>query len=224
MAQIALRLITSLALANSFRTVEPTELGWLHSTRGLRSDWKVCVCSVTQSCPTLCDHMNHSLPGFFVHGDSPCKNTGVGCHVLLQGIFPTQGQNPGLPYCRWILYLWATRSPWILEWVAYAFSKDLPDPGIKPGSPALQVDSLPLELPGKVKKKWKVKVAQSCPTLWDPIDYRVHGILQARILEWIAVPFSRGSFQCKDRTQVSHIAGGFFTSWATREAQEYWSG
>ena len=39
--------------------------------------------------------------------------------------------------------------------------------------------------------KVKVKVAQSCPTLWDPIDYTVHGILQARILEWVAVPFSR---------------------------------
>ena len=46
-----------------------------------------------------------------------------------------------------------------------------------------------------------------------------HGILQARILQWVAVPFSRGSSQPRERTQVSHIAGGFFTSWATREAQ-----
>ena len=63
-----------------------------------------------------------------------------------------------------------------------------------------------------------VKVAQSCPTLCDPIDYRVHGILQARILEWVAFPFSRGYFQPRDQTQVSHIAGGFSTSWAMREA------
>ena len=48
--------------------------------------------------------------------------------------------------------------------------------------------------------------------------------LQARILEWVAVPFSRGSSQPRDWTQVSHIAGRFFTSWATKEAQEYWSG
>ena len=48
--------------------------------------------------------------------------------------------------------------------------------------------------------------------------------LQASILEWVAFPFSRGSSQPRDRTQVSRIAGGFFTSWATREAQEYWSG
>ena len=58
----------------------------------------------------------------------------------------------------------------------------------------------------------EVKVAQSCPTLCDPMDYTVHGILQARILEWVAVPFSRGSSQPRDQLQVSHIAGGFFTS------------
>ena len=53
-----------------------------------------------------------------------------------------------------------------------------------------------------------------------PKDYTVHGILQARILEWVAFPFSRGSSQARDRTQVSHIAGGLFTSWATREARK----
>ena len=50
------------------------------------------------------------------------------------------------------------------------------------------------------------------------MDYTVRGILQARILAWVAFPFSRGSFQPRDRTQVSHIAGGFFNSWATKEA------
>ena len=58
----------------------------------------------------------------------------------------------------------------------------------------------------------KGKIMQSCPTLGDPLDYTVHGILQARILEWAAFAFSRGSFQPRDRTQVSRIAGGFFTS------------
>ena len=62
----------------------------------------------------------------------------------------------------------------------------------------------------------EVKVAQSCPTLCDPMDYTVHGILQARILEWVAIPFSRGCPQPRDQTEVSQIAGGFFTSWATR--------
>ena len=70
----------------------------------------------------------------------------------------------------------------------------------------------------------KVKVAQWCLTLCDSMAYTVHGILYARILEWVAFPFFRGSSQSRDRTQVSHIAGRLFTSWATREAQEYWSG
>ena len=65
-----------------------------------------------------------------------------------------------------------------------------------------------------VWKVLKVQVAQSCPTLWNPMDYTVHGILQAKILEWVAFPFSRETSQPRDRTQVSHIAGGFFTSWA----------
>ena len=62
------------------------------------------MCLVTQSCPTLCNQMDCSPAGSSVHGDSPGKNTGVGCHALLQGIFPTQGLNPVLPHCRGILY------------------------------------------------------------------------------------------------------------------------
>ena len=64
----------------------------------------------------------------------------------------------------------------------------------------------------------------SCVWLCNPMDYTVRGILQARILEWVAISSSRGSSQPRDRTQVSCIAGEFFTSWITREAQEYWNG
>ena len=60
-----------------------------------------------------------------------------------------------------------------------------------------------------------MKVTQLCPDLCDPMDYTVHEILWARILEWVAFPFSRGSSQPRDQTQVSHIADRFFT---TREA------
>ena len=65
-------------------------------------------------------------------------------------------------------------------------------------------------------EKVKAKVTQSCPTLCDPMDCSlpgssVHGILQARILEWVAILFFGGSSQPWDRTQVSHIAGRFFT-------------
>ena len=62
------------------------------------------LCLVAQPCTTLCDPMDCSLPDSSVHGDSPGKNTGVGCHALFQGIFPTQGSNPGLQHCRQTLY------------------------------------------------------------------------------------------------------------------------
>ena len=108
-------------------------------------------CLIAQCCLTLCDPMLCSLPGSSVHGDSPGKNTGMGCHAVLQGIFPTQGSNPGLLHCRLILYqLSHQESPRILEWVAYSFS--------------------------------------------------------------------RGSFQPRNQTRVYCTAGGFFTSWVTREA------
>lgn len=76
-------------------------------------------------------------------------------------------------------------------------------------------------------EKWKsLSCVQLFATPWTiqatlcvPMDYTVHGILQARILEWVAVSFSRGLSQPKDQTQVSHSAGRFFTSWTTREAQ-----
>ena len=58
---------------------------------------------VTQLCPTPCNPMDCSPPGTSVHGDSPGRNTGLGCHALLQGIFPTQGSNPDLLHCRHIL-------------------------------------------------------------------------------------------------------------------------
>ena len=118
------------------------------------------------------------------------------------------------------------------------------------GSPALQADSLLSELPEKMLRamfnttlyiyiyvcvyiclylrnlcsaleaKWKRKSLSRVQFYSDPVDYTVHGIPQARIPEWVAFPFSRGSSQPRDRIQVSYITGGFFTSWATREALE----
>ena len=81
----------------------------------------------------------------------------------------------------------------------------------------------------KESESEKVLVTQSCPTLFDPMDYSlpgssVHEILQARILEWIAISFSRRASQPREWTQVSHIAGRFFIVWATREAlSDGWS-
>ena len=117
------------------------------------------VCLVAQLCLTLCDPMDCSLPCSCssLHKDSPGMNTGVGCHALLQGIFPIQRSNPGLLQCRQILYHLSHQ-----------------------GNP--------------------------------------------RILEWVAnYPFSRWTSWFRNWTVVFCIAGGFFTSWATREAHEIYS-
>ena len=82
---------------------DPPFWAWNESNLNMLYDLYVCVHLVTQSCPTLCNPVDCSLPGSSVHGDSPSRNIGVGCHALLQGIFPTQGSNPGLLHCRWIL-------------------------------------------------------------------------------------------------------------------------
>ena len=128
------------------------------------------------SCPTVCNPMDCSPPGFSVRG-------------ILQAR--------------------------ILEWIAICFSRRSSQPRDQ-----TQVSCIA----GRFFTYWAtwvselVKVAQSCLTLWDTMHYTVHGILQARILEWVAFPFSRRSSQPRDQTQVSHTAGRFFTSWTTREA------
>ena len=163
------------------------------------------LCVITQSCPTLC---GCDLPGSSVLGDSPGKDTEVGCHTLLQGIFPAQGLNPSFPHCRWIIYhLHHKGSPRIQSGLLIPTPGDLSDPGIELGCPTLQADSLSAELPEN--PKMKVKLARLCPTLCNCI---LHGILQARILEWAAIPFSRGYSKPKDPTPVSHTGDRFFTS------------
>ena len=100
--------------------------GWkgVPGTPALPVSALLLLCLVVQSCPTLCDTMDCSLPGSSVHRDSPGKNTGVGCHDLLKGIFLTQGSNTSVPHCRLILHhLSHQGSPRILEWVAYPFSR-----------------------------------------------------------------------------------------------------
>ena len=92
-------------------------------------DGLCAVCLVTQSYPTLCDHMDCGPPGSSVHGDSPGKKTRVCCHAHFQGIFPTQGLNPDVLLYRWILYCLSHHgSPRILEWVACLFSGGISRP------------------------------------------------------------------------------------------------
>ena len=96
-------------------------------------------------------------------------------------------------------------------------------------APAEQLEGSPcLPKPEKAcTQQWRpsraMKVAQSCPTFCSAMGYTIRGMLQARILEWVAFPFTRGSSQPRDWTQVSHIAGSFLffflTRWPTWEAQ-----
>ena len=104
---------------------------------------------ITQSCPTLYDPMNYTVCGM----NSTGQNPGVGSLCLPQGIFPTQGSNPGLLHCRGILYQLSHKgTSRILEWVAYPSPADLPNPEIEQGSLALQADSLPTELSGNCEE------------------------------------------------------------------------
>ena len=137
-----------------FKVVKLTETeGRMVVARGL----KVKVAQLRQ---TLCDSMVCSPPGSSVHGILQARILGVGCHSLLQGIFPTQRSNPGLSHCRRVLYCLSQQgSPRILEWGAYPFSGELPNTGIEPWSSALQVDSLLAELPGP----WEEGKMESCP-------------------------------------------------------------
>ena len=109
-------------------------------------------------------------------------NTRVSCHFLLQGIFMTQGLKPNLLHCRQILYCLSHQ-----------------------GSPFFW------------EVKVKVLVTQLCRTLCNPMDcslpgFSIHVIFQARILEWVAISFFRGSSQPKDQTRISSIADTSFPS------------
>ena len=124
--------------------------------------------------------------GLFVHGDSPGKNTGVGCHALLQGIFPTQGSNPGIPHCRQILHKLSNQgSPVkfiyisffiffsnmvyykILNVVICAIQWDfVATPGLDPGIFLCQI----------IYSDQIRSVAQSCRTFCDPMNRSTPGL------------------------------------------------
>ena len=154
------------------------------------------VCSAAQSCPTLWDPEDCSPPSSSV------------CGIL---------------------------QPRVLEWVAMSFSRasSRPRDQIRVSCVSWTAGFLTTEPLGKPYKNQtdrrsqipEVKVSQLCPTLCDPRacsppDSSVHGILQARILEWVAIPFSRDSSWPRNWTWVYYIAGRFFTIWATRESRD----
>ena len=137
------------------------------------------------------------------------KNTGVGSLFLLQGILLTHGLNQGLLHCRQILH-------------QLSYQDTIPDKRGFPGDSV--VKNLPVKWETWVQSQgWKDSLEKEMATHSSILAWRipmdrgawqatVHGILQARILEWVAFAFSRGCSQTRDQPQVSLIAGGFFTS------------
>ena len=167
------------------------------------------VCPVAQLCLTLWP-MDCSLPGSSFHG-IPQGRILERVVIFSPWIFLTQGLNTNLLHWQVdSLPLSHLGSP---ESAKYIY---IPSLSCLPSTPPLLFSIL--KKVSVLYLESEVKVTQSCPTVCDPMDYTVHGTLQARILEWVAFPFSRGSSQPRGWIQVSHIAGRFFTSWATREA------
>ena len=112
-------------------------------------------CLVMPSCPHLCDSMDCSPPRYTLSIGSSGKKTGVGCHVLLQGILPTLVPIPGLPHCRQILYcLKYQGSPCILEWVADPFSRKSSQLGSWTEVYCIAGGSLPADLSWKPIHQW----------------------------------------------------------------------
>ena len=129
--------------------------------------------------------------GYMVHGI--LQNTGVGSLSLLQGILPTQGLNQGLLHYRQILYQLSYEGSPMTELVHHNHKRG--------GGGLVAKSCLALETP------WAV-ACQAPPSMGF-----------SRILEWVAISFSRGSSQPRNWTQVSCIAGRFFTNWTIRQAQ-----
>ena len=126
------------------------------------------LCWVAQLCPTVCNPMDCSPPGSSTHSDSPGKNIWVGCHALLQGIFPTQGLNPGLLHCRWILYRLSHQgSPRIWEWVAYPFSRGTSWPRNRTGVSCIAGRFLTSWATWEAHKTSYLMVKMWKPSLWN---------------------------------------------------------
>ena len=134
----------------------------------------------------------------------------MGFHTLLQVIFSTQGSNPGLPHCRWIIYqLSHQRSP-----LPIILTRPLPTMSTGPLSTSLSLflicKQVHLSQLSRFHACVHAKSLQSCPTPCDPMDQSppyssVHRILQARILQWVAMPSSRASSRPRNQTCISYM-------------------
>ena len=177
--------------------------------------------SKSESCSVLSDSLQPC--GLYSPWDSPGQNTGVGSLYLLQGIFATQGSNPGFPHCRLILYQQCHREVqecW--SWQPSLSPVDLPDSGIEPGSPALQVYSLPTELCGKANIVYTTRLGDACffilftglsrQEYWSslpfpsPVDHILSELSTMTHLSWVALHGMAHNFTELDKAVVSVIS------------------
>ena len=185
----------------------------------------VCVCAKSlQSCPTLCDPIDGSPSCSAVLGILQARTLEwVAISLSNAWKWKVKGKVKSLSRVRLFPTPWtaAHQAPATMGFSRQEYGSGVP------------LEMSAIKGAGKCGFLFWVAVCacilsllQSCPTLCDPMDCNlpgssVHGILQARILEWVAISFSRGSSQPRDRTCISCIAGRFFTIWATREAPEW---
>ena len=180
--------------------------------------------------------------------NSPGQNTGVGSLSLLQGMFPTQGLNPGLPHCRQILYQlshqgstqwmfselnwlhmspsqcwgWFGKSSWWSESESCSVqSESLQPHGLYSPGQTTGVGSLSL-LQGMFPTQGSNPGLWHCRRILNQLSHKG----SPRILEWVACPFSSGSSWPRNQTRVSFTASGFFTNWAIWKAPHHrrWEG
>ena len=157
------------------------------------------MCLFVPSGSSLCNPMDYSLPGSSVLRNSPGQNTGVGSCSFLQGIFSTQGLNPGLLYWRWILYCLSHQGSLGFSCFCCCIASVVSD-SVHPHRRQPTRLRHPWDSPGNntgvgyhfllqcMKVKSESEVPQLCPTLSDPMDCSlpgssIHGIFQARVLE-----------------------------------------
>ena len=154
--------------------------------------------------------MDCSPTGSSVRGDSPGRIIGVGCHALLQGIFPTQRSNPGLPHCRRILYQLNHKGSLTIEFLKGILLQFCFVLFFKSFSP---LGTVACALTGRKDSYHIMCYAQlfRCSTLCNPTDCNLpgsslHGVFQAKILEWVAIAYYRGSSWPRDWTGISCVS------------------
>ena len=178
--------------------------------------------------------MDCSLPGSSVHGISQAWILEWVAISFSRGIFSTQESNRVSFIADTFFTDWATREAklglkrkavynWFTScWSVNSNPTNLPEMVLLCKKDILFRLSFNLFQTEDQVNIWSGSCSVVSDSLWPPMDYIVHGILRARILEWVAFPYSRGSSQPTDRIQVSRIAGGFFTSRATGTFESLW--